>query len=118
MQYSEYEIVSLWVSINLSGHQEETLKESLSLIILNQISTKTTARYSLFGLSNFAFQFLGIFYLALAVLLVWTNMGRNKEDNLKKPGESIDCIQIMDGRGFKCHLVRNQGIGICLEDEV
>ena len=81
-------------------------------------STKTTAQYSLFDLSHFSFQFLGIFYLALAVLLVWTNMGRNEKDNLQKQGKSMDCVQIMEGRGFKCHLVTDQGIGTCLEHEV
>jgi hypothetical protein len=90
----------------------------LSLVIRNEISIKTTACYSLFDLGHFAFQFLGIFYLALAVLLVGTNVGRNGKDNLKKPGESVDCVQIMEGRGFKCHLVTDQGIGTCLEDEV
>ena len=30
----------------------------------------------------------------------------------------MDCVQIMEGRGFKCHLVTDQGIGTCLEDEV
>ena len=76
------------------------------------------AKYSLLDLKNFAFQFLGIFFLALAALLVGTNRGRNEVENLKKHGESIDCVQIMEGRGFKCHLVTDQGIGTCLEDEV
>jgi hypothetical protein len=69
------------------------------------------AKYSLLDLKNFIFQFLGIFYLALAVLLVLTNIGRNGNQNLKKPGESIDCVQIVEGRGVKCHLVTDQGIG-------
>ena len=47
-----------------------------------------------------------------------TNKGRNKEDNLNKQEKSMDSVQIMEGGGFKCHLVTDQGIGTCLEDEV
>jgi hypothetical protein len=72
--------------------------------------------YILLDLSYFAFQFLGIFFLALVVLLVGTN--RERKEELKKPGESVDCVQIKEGRGFKCHLLTDQGIGTCLEDEV
>ena len=47
-----------------------------------------------------------------------TNSGQNEEEDLKKHGESMDCVQIMEGRGFKCHVVTDQVIGTCLEDEV
>ena len=52
--------------------------------------------YSLLDLKNFAFQFLGIFYLVLAVLLVGTNIWKNEEQTPKKKGETIDCVQIID----------------------
>ena len=61
---------------------------------------------------------LGIFYIVLALILVGTNMGRNKRKIAKKPGVKRNMKQVMEGKGVKSEVVGDYDNGLYSEEEV
>ena len=66
----------------------------------------------------FFFQFLGIFYIALAIVLIGTNIGRDKRKRAKKPENKKQLVQLMEGKEVKCEVVGDKDIGTGVEDDV
>ena len=59
--------------------------------------------------------------MALVLILVGTNIGRNKRRRVKKPGKKKQLVQFMEGThgtGGKCELMEDTDIGTCAEDKV
>ena len=61
---------------------------------------------------------LGIFYIVLALILIGTNVGRNKRGNTRISSEKKETVQIMEGKGVKCEVVGDKDNVVYMEEEV
>ena len=63
-------------------------------------------------------QILGIFYIVLALILVGTNVGRNKRGITRISSMKKETMQIMEGKGVKCEVVWDKDNEMFREVEV
>ena len=54
----------------------------------------------------------------LALILVGTNVGKNKRGKTTKSSEKKETIQIMEGKGVKCEVVGDKDNALYREEEV
>ena len=54
----------------------------------------------------------------MAVILIGTNIGRDKRRMVKKPENKKQLVQFMEGKVVKCEVVGDREIGTGVEDEV
>ena len=54
----------------------------------------------------------------MALILIGTNIGRDKRRMLKKPENKKQLVQFMEGKVVKCEVVGDKDIGTVGEDEV
>ena len=107
-----------WLGLTNKTIQEQQELNALLYVLVRIYLTIYTKTVDIEWKLKILFQFLSLFYICLALLLVGTNLGCRKRRGEKQRGGKLEMVQYVEGKDIKCEVLGDKEDITCTEDRV